>query len=114
MLTGKCRYNEIRSLYIQQLAYAWIEDSTMETTCTNVEEKVKSFAEGDLEHATDIISALWEIANKDGEIKAPANTPSAVSSFHFHPFPRLMWKHSLHTIRPRSPRSPRVLPAGPL
>jgi len=59
----------------------------METTCASVEEKVKSFAEGELEHATEIISALWEIANKDDEIKAPADTSSAVSSFNFHPFP---------------------------
>ena len=45
----------------------------------SVEEKIKSFAKGDLEHATETFSALWEIANDDGDVKAPSNTEHIVS-----------------------------------
>jgi len=83
----------------------------MEATCTSVDEKVESFAEGDLEYATEILSALWEIASKDDSIKAPASTSSAVSQFQFCLLPRVMRKCSLHVT---SPRSPRVLLTGSL
>ena len=111
MLTEKRRHDEIRSLYIEQLACTWKENSTMEATCASVDEKVESFAEGDLEYATEILSALWEIASKDGDIRAPASTSSAVSQFQFCIFPRVMRKCSLHIT---SPRSPRVLSTGAL
>lgn len=80
----------------------------MEATGANVDEKVESFAEGDLEHATEILSALWEIANKDGEIKAPENTSPAVSQFRFCLLPRIMRGCSLHTTRSRRPQAPRT------
>ena len=111
MLTEKCRHEKIRSLYIEQLAYVWKENSTMEATCASVDEKIESFAEVDLKNAAEILSALWEIANKDGDIKAPASTSSAVSQFQFCFLPHVMQKCSLHVT---SPRSPRVLPAGSL
>ena len=79
MPTESYRYGEIRSLYIDQLAHAAMEDSTMATTRASVNKKVHSFVEGDLEHATEVLSALWEIANKGGDIGSPANTLSAVS-----------------------------------
>jgi len=81
----------------------------MEVTCASVDEKVESFAEGDLEYATEILSALWEIASKDDDIKAPASTSSVVSQFQFCLLSRVMRKCSLHIT---SPHSPRVLPAG--
>jgi len=81
MFTGRHRHEEIRNLYIQQLAYTWIEDSTTETTRASVEKKIDSFVEEGLEHATEMLSALWEIVNKDGDIKAPENTSSSVSQF---------------------------------
>lgn len=48
---------------------------------TGVEKKIKSFARGNLEHATDMLSALWEIANSDGDVKAPSGAAPAVSQF---------------------------------
>lgn len=61
-----------------------MEDSTTEATRASVDEKIDSFAEGDLEHATEILSALWEIVNNDGDITAPSSTPpSSVSRFGF-------------------------------
>ena len=83
MLTRGFRYDEIRSLYIDQLASVWMEDSTTETTRASVERKIDSYVEGDLEYVTDVLSALWEIVNRDGEIKAPSSTPSSVSPSQF-------------------------------
>jgi len=77
----------VRSLYIKQLASDWIEDSTAEITRISVEKKIDSFGEGDLEYATDILSALWEIVNKDGDIEAPSSTLPAVSRSWFGFFP---------------------------
>jgi len=85
MLTESSRYDEVRSLYINQLACAWMEDSTTESIRASVKEKVNSFAQGNLKHAGEALSALWEIVNKDEDIKASSNTSPAVSSFLFFP-----------------------------
>ena len=79
MPTERRRYDEIRDLYIQQLAYIWIEDSTTETARAGVEKKIDSFVEEGLDHATEMLSALWEIVNKDGDIVAPLSVMPAVS-----------------------------------
>ena len=81
-LTGR-RYDEIRSLYVDQLASAWIEDSMTEEIRASVDRKIDSFIEGDLEHATETFSTLWEIAYKDGYTAAPSNASPAVSPFRF-------------------------------
>ena len=64
-----------------------MDDSTTEPTRVKVEEKIDSYVEGDLEHATETLSALWEIANKGGGAKAPSNATPAVSS----PQPCVVW-----------------------
>ena len=110
MLKKRCRYDDVRSLYVDQLAFIWMEDSTTETTRAGVDKKIDSFAEGDLEHAAEMLSALWEIVNKDGDIKAPAKTSSTVSPFRFH-LPHVMQERSLHVDRPHKPRVPLT---GPL
>ena len=56
-----------------------MEDSTTEVTRVSVDKKIDDFVEGDLDHATEILSALWEIVGKDGDITAPSNTSPAVS-----------------------------------
>jgi len=60
-----------------------MEDSTTEATRARVDEKIDSFYGGDLEHATEVLSALWDIANKDGDITPASRTPSAVSCFQY-------------------------------
>lgn len=72
------RYTEIRNIYVGQLAHVWVMDST-EAIRTGVEKKIDSFAEGDLEHAAEILSALWKIANKEGNIGVPSSVSSNVS-----------------------------------
>ena len=100
MLTDGARYDEIRGLYVDQLAFAWMEDSTTETTRASVDKKIDSFVEGDLEHATEILSALWEIAYNDRDIKASENTPSAVSPFQFCLLARVTRERSSHIPAP--------------
>jgi len=48
-----------------------MEDSTTEAVRISVDKKIDSFGEGDLEYATETLSALWEIVNKDGDIEFP-------------------------------------------
>ena len=108
MPTERRRHDEIRDLYIQQLAYIWVEDSTTEATQASVEKKIDSFVEEGIEHATEMLSALWEIVNKDGDVKAPTNTSSAVSLFQICLLPRVVRVCSFRLTRPRKPRTPRT------
>jgi len=110
MLMERCRYDKIRSLYIGQLAHAWMEDSTAETTRASVEKKIDSFIEEGLEHATEMLSALWETANKDDDVQVSANTSSPVRPFQFCLL-RVMHDRLLHITRPHRSRAP---PVGPL
>ncbi|KAF9785420.1 hypothetical protein BJ322DRAFT_1193974 [Thelephora terrestris] len=64
------QYDEIRNLYIERLAFDWMGDSTAEHTRARVKTKIKNFAKGDLEHATEMLSGLWEIANRDEGVGA--------------------------------------------
>jgi len=58
-----------------------MNNSTTETTRVSFDRKIDSFANGELEHATEMLSTLWRIVNTDGEIKAPPNTSPTVSPF---------------------------------
>ena len=69
-----------------------MEDSTTEATQASVEKKIDSFIEEGLEHATEMLSTLWEVVNKEGDIKAPENTSSAVSQFQLCLYPRVVRK----------------------
>ena len=60
-----------------------MEDSTTEATLAGVDEKIDSFVEGDLEHAAEMLSTLWETVNKDGNIKTLSGTLPSVSPFRF-------------------------------
>ena len=110
ILTERRRYDEIRDLFIDQLAFIWMKDSTTETTRASVDKKIDSFFEGDLEHAAETLSALWEIANRDGDIKAPSNDSPVVSLSHCL-LSHIMQECLLYITRPRRPRVP---PTGPL
>jgi hypothetical protein len=62
-------------MYVQQLAFNWTQNSTTEKTRASVKIKIDSFIEGGLQHASEILSALLEIASKDEGITAPDNRP---------------------------------------
>lgn len=84
-----------------------MDDST-EMIRASVDKKIDRFVEGDLAHATKTLSALWEVANGEGEVKAPSGTVSIVSS---SGFPLLLRYSSIFCItRPPIPRAQRVGP----
>lgn len=99
------RFDEIRDLYVQQLAYTWVEDST-EATRTSIEKNIDSFVQGDLEHAAEMVAALWKIVNKDEDVKPPSNTTPTVSPPQIRFFSRAMWRYLLLMIRPLRSRAP--------
>jgi len=74
------RYDEVRNIYIEQLAFVWMEDPTMEVIRASVDKKIDRFIEGELGHATEMLSALWDIANTEGEVEGPSNTESTPTS----------------------------------
>jgi len=92
----------VRKLYVEQLAHVRMEDKT-ETTSNRIDKKIESFVEEGLKHATETLSALWEIANKGGDIKAPTKPPAktlpAVSLFLFSPPPRAIILTSHHQTK---------------
>lgn len=77
----------------------------MEATRTNVDKKIDEFVKGDLEHAAEILSALWEIMNKDGDTGVPSNTPPSVSSSRFCFLPSVTRK-CLHHMKGRAGHEP--------
>jgi hypothetical protein len=83
-LRGAQIQRDKESIHVNQLASVWMEDLTTEATRISVNKKIDNFVEGDLEHATEMLCALWEIANTDGDIKAPSNTLPVVSPFRFY------------------------------
>jgi len=80
MLTEGCRYDEMRTLYVNKLASIWMNDST-ETTRTSFNKRIDRFVKGELKHASEMLSALLEIVSRDEDITAPSGASPAVSSF---------------------------------
>jgi hypothetical protein len=66
-------------MYAEHLVSVWMKNSTAKMTRVGVEEKIRLFVTGDLEYATDALSAVWEIASKDGEIPTRESTLPSVS-----------------------------------
>lgn len=89
MLTERHRYDEIRNLCVDQLASAWMEDSTTEATRASVDKMIDSFVDGGLDHATEMLSALWDILTTEGDIKAPPEPQKSVSPSGIASFPTL-------------------------
>ena len=116
ILTDRRRYDEIRSLYIDQLVSVWMNSSTTIATRASFDSNFDRFARGELGHATEMLSTLWEVINRDGEIRTPSNTspPSntslAVSQFGVAFF-RVARECLLHMIRPQKSQAPNT---GPL
>ena len=95
-----CRHDEVRNLYIEQLAFIWLENSTAEATRASVDKKIDIFVKGELAHAREAVFSLLKIASGHKDVTSPANTSSAVSSIKFCP----LWldaKRLLHTARIR-------------
>ena len=75
---------------------------------TRIEKKFDDFIGGDVEHAAEMVSALWKVINGDGAIEPPSSILSAVSP---------LWdSHSIHkwSFHPIRPHGSRVRPTGTL
>jgi hypothetical protein len=64
---------------VEQLAFAWMEDSTTETVRAGVDANIDRFVQGDLEHGSEVILALLKIATGEEDVKAPEKDQFAVS-----------------------------------
>ena len=78
-----------------------MEDSTAEKIRAEFEKKVDSFVEGDLDHAAELLSAFWEVANKDEDVNVTRNPGPAVSLSRFRQSDTMV----LTICTPRSHRS---------
>ena len=81
------------------------------TIRARVDKKIDSFAQGGLDHATGILSALWEIVNEDGDGPPPSKTLPAVSPFQFCLLPAVTLEYSFRILSHHGSRAP---PTGPL
>ena len=86
-----------------------MEDSTTEATRASVDKMIDSFVDGELEHATEMLSTLWDILTTDGDIKAPLKPLKFVSPFRHRFLSDVTRQHLLRMISLR--RSP---PTGPM
>jgi hypothetical protein len=85
-----------------------MEDSKTEVTRANVDQKIDSFVEGGLEHASETIVALLEIASKDDDIGSPVNTSPDVRSTWLFILPGVTLKCFIYASRTHQ------IPAGRL
>ena len=67
-------------LYTKQLASLCTEGPATGKIRSSVEKKIKTFAKGDLEHATEMLSKLWGVANTD------VNPPSSDTRYNVRMF----------------------------
>ena len=100
------RYDEVRNLYIQQLAFAWLEDSTAGATRASVDKQIGIFAQGELAHGGEVVFELFKIANGDDDVPSPASISSAVSSSQFYFLPGLILSTRSHHQATNPTRSP--------
>ena len=63
-----------------------MEDSTTETIRASVDNKIDRFVQGDLKHAAEMLTALWDSANAGGDVEAPAGAALTVSHPRILPF----------------------------
>jgi len=65
-LTWVPRYDEIRTLQINNLLSVWSSGSGEESKALhkNLDEKIDSYAAGDLKHAAGVVSSIWALSRK--------------------------------------------------
>lgn len=79
----------------------------METTRADVDKEIDRFVEGNLGHATEMFSVLWEIMNEDDVGEAPPNIPHSVSPGQLFLL-GVTRKCLLHKMRPKRSRAPPI------
>ena len=80
------RYEEVRITQVDHLASVQfgVDDETMEKLC-KINEKIDAYASGDLKHAGEAVSLLWEVLEKRRD--SPPVHSSSASLLSPHPRP---------------------------
>ena len=75
------RYEEIRNIQVKHLLSVWLSGIEEESNAVRkgLEEKIDGYAAGELKHAADAISCIWEISNKE-DLVLPGSPSSASHS----------------------------------
>ena len=65
-----CRYDEVRSMQVNHLLSVWLSGGEEESKELHkkLDERIDSYAAGELEHAAEAISSIWDFARKDGAL----------------------------------------------
>jgi len=61
------RYDEIRTIQVDHLASVRFgaDEGNTKNLCDKIDEKVDAYASGNLGHAAEAVSLLWEVSQKD-------------------------------------------------
>ena len=87
---SESRYDQVRTMQINHLASArfGVNDEHTNILCDKIDEKVDAYAAGDLKHAADAMSLLWEVSKKARRpTPVSAGLPSATASVRPPPSP---------------------------
>lgn len=88
---NQSRYNQVRLIQVNHLASArfGVSEEITKNLCDKIDEKVDAYSAGDLKHAVDAMSLLWEVSKKS---KRPS--PNTLSpSISVSPAPLLPSRH---------------------
>ena len=71
-----CRYDEVRTAQVDHLASVrfGVDEKITKNLCEKIDEKVDAYANGDLDHAAETMSLLWEVSKKDRHIVPATQT----------------------------------------
>jgi len=74
------RYDEIRTIQVNHLASVRFgaDEGDTKNLCDKIDEKVDAYAGGNLGHAAEAVSLLWEASQKD---KPPGSAARNMNSF---------------------------------
>lgn len=77
---GIYRYNEVRTMQVNHLAFVrfGVDDEVTKNLCEKIDEKVDAYANGDLSHAAEAVSLLWEASKSRGSSLASQSMSASV------------------------------------
>ena len=76
-----CRYEEIRSMQINRLLSVWLSGSEKSGEIhKKLGEKIDSYAAGELEHAAEAISSIWDLAQTNEALPSIPKTKKSARS----------------------------------
>jgi len=69
-----CRYDEIRTVQVNHLVSVWLSGGEQESKELHkkLDEKIDSYGAGELEHAAEAISSIWDLSRR---YEAPPSVP---------------------------------------